>query len=88
MDDIWDIKAYDKLRRCFPNQNIGSRILFTTRIQDLAHKAGPGNIMQQPLNPLSDKESWELFQMQLFLKDHRPCLTDMLQPIAREIAKN
>ncbi|KAM7497613.1 hypothetical protein LguiA_022027 [Lonicera macranthoides] len=35
MDDIWDNSAWDDLQRSFPNNNSGSKILFTSCLVDL-----------------------------------------------------
>lgn len=37
MDDLWDVHAWDNLKRYFPDDNInGSRILFTSRLKNVA----------------------------------------------------
>ncbi|KAM3220637.1 hypothetical protein P3L10_019905 [Capsicum annuum] len=45
LDDIWSCKAWDGVRRCFPTEdNAGSRILLTTRNDEVAHDAGTENL--------------------------------------------
>ena len=36
MDDIWDRSVWFDLKTCFPNDNNGSRIMFTSRHEDVA----------------------------------------------------
>ncbi|PHU11005.1 hypothetical protein BC332_17935 [Capsicum chinense] len=44
LDDIWSCKAWDGVRRCFPTEdNAGSRILLTTRNDEVAHDAAFSN---------------------------------------------
>lgn len=71
MDDIWDIEAWRDLQEAFPNTKHGSRIIFTTRIRDVALKA---KLLSDPyfLRPLDDKESWILLQQSLLSKDGCP----------------
>ncbi|XP_031098049.1 uncharacterized protein LOC116002146 [Ipomoea triloba] len=39
VDDIWSTNVWDDLMRCFPDDNIGSRILLTTRHKNVAEYA-------------------------------------------------
>lgn len=61
LDDLWDTTAWDELKWSFPNDNNGSRILFTTRIDDLALKAKSTAYLHS-LFCLSDDEIWETLQ--------------------------
>ncbi|KAG9155411.1 hypothetical protein Leryth_009848 [Lithospermum erythrorhizon] len=81
MDDIWEISAWDFLRRCFPNDGNGSRILLTSRFNDLPL---PNKPKIHFLNPLSDDESWELLQKKLRWSEHYP--SELLE-IGNRIAK-
>ncbi|KAH6828722.1 hypothetical protein C2S53_018071 [Perilla frutescens var. hirtella] len=56
MDDIWESHVWDDLQSCFPDDGNGSRILFTTRDNDVA----PLNRLSFRLHPLSNDECWEL----------------------------
>ncbi|KAG8367871.1 hypothetical protein BUALT_Bualt16G0117700 [Buddleja alternifolia] len=62
MDDIWDSNVWDDLRRCFPDDSNGSRILFTSRNQDVA----PPNSIIHELPTLSNGQCWELLQKKVF----------------------
>lgn len=65
MDDIWDIGAWDAVKLSFPDDNNGSRILFTSRIHDVVLRA-KSDSLPYPLSPLSEEESWELLEKRIF----------------------
>ncbi|CAI9102337.1 OLC1v1000593C5 [Oldenlandia corymbosa var. corymbosa] len=64
LDDIWDIEAWGSLKLSFPDDAMGSRILLTSRNENVALQIGPKS---QPfsLRLLTEKESWELFKMKI-----------------------
>lgn len=41
MDDIWDIGAWDKMKRSLPDDDNGSKVMFTSRIHNLVLQAKP-----------------------------------------------
>ncbi|EEF37198.1 phosphoprotein phosphatase, putative [Ricinus communis] len=65
MDDIWKIEVWDDLKAIFPDVNNGSRVLFTTRIKEVAACADPRTPLHE-LRLLSDAQSWELFTKKAF----------------------
>ncbi|KAM3325393.1 putative late blight resistance protein R1A-3 isoform X1 [Capsicum chacoense] len=75
LDDLWDIKAWDDLRRSFPDDDNGSRILVTSRLQHLASQVEsdtkPDN-HPTPLRFFTAEESWELLQKKVFATDCCP----------------
>ncbi|CAI9111947.1 OLC1v1012298C1 [Oldenlandia corymbosa var. corymbosa] len=83
LDDIWSVEAWNSLKDSFPDDNKGSRIMFTSRIHDLVSQAKP-NCSPHPLRSLSDEESWELLQGKLSLSP----LNNDLAEIGKNIAKN
>ncbi|CAL5428096.1 unnamed protein product [Camellia sinensis] len=64
MDDIWNGKAWDDLKILFPNDNNGSRIMFTSRHREVALHAKPS--IPISLRFLRDDESWDLFRQKVF----------------------
>ncbi|XP_059663435.1 putative late blight resistance protein homolog R1A-10 [Cornus florida] len=76
MDDLWEIKVWDDLKRYFPNDNNGSRIMFTSRP---ALHANPYN-----LRSLDEDESWELLGKKTFGKESCP---RKLLTIGKQISK-
>ncbi|XP_009613244.1 putative late blight resistance protein homolog R1B-12 [Nicotiana tomentosiformis] len=71
LDDIWEVRAWDDLRLCFPNTENGSRIMVTTRDVHVAmhikHHSDPCLL---PF--LKDEESWELLQKKVFQGESCP----------------
>ncbi|PON54387.1 NB-ARC domain, LRR domain containing protein, partial [Trema orientale] len=68
LDDIWEIKAWDSIKKAFPNKNQGSKILFTTRNKEVALYADP-LISPVELPFLTFNESWELLKRKAFQID-------------------
>ncbi|XP_019181845.1 PREDICTED: putative disease resistance RPP13-like protein 3 [Ipomoea nil] len=69
MDDVWSIDAWNGVRGCFPDDSIGSRVLLTTRLKNVAQAAAttvnPKNCYgMRFFNP---EESWDLFKEKEFL---------------------
>ncbi|XP_022886708.1 putative late blight resistance protein homolog R1B-14 isoform X1 [Olea europaea var. sylvestris] len=84
IDDIWDINVWNDLERYFPNDGVGSRILFTTRNKEVGSKASPRSIINA-LPLLSEAESWELLQGKVFKDENCP---QELLDIGKQIAIN
>lgn len=84
MDDVWNIDAWEKLKSSFPDNNNGSRIIFTTRESDVAMKA-KSKFSPHSKRLLSDEESWELLKTKAFLKGSSP---PNLTKVGKVIARN
>ncbi|CAA3027774.1 Putative late blight resistance protein homolog R1B-16 [Olea europaea subsp. europaea] len=82
MDDIWDISSWHELKKYFPNDKSGSRILLTSRQKDVA-KEITNDIVEPP--PLSKDKSWDLLKQNVFENGHCP---QELQDIGNQIAEN
>ncbi|KAM3321083.1 putative late blight resistance protein R1B-16 [Capsicum chacoense] len=66
LDDIWSCEVWDGVRRCFPTEdNAGSRILLTTRNNEVARDADTENLSMQ-MNFMDQDESWNLFKSAAF----------------------
>ncbi|KAL0421983.1 UNVERIFIED_CONTAM: putative late blight resistance proteinR1B-16 [Sesamum latifolium] len=65
LDDVWDVKPWDDIRRFFPDENNGSRIIVTTRESSMADYIGSGSLHHQ-MNLLKDDESWNLLRQKVF----------------------
>ncbi|XP_051123308.1 putative late blight resistance protein homolog R1B-16 [Andrographis paniculata] len=84
MDDIWTLQAWDDLRRFFPDNGNGSRIIMTTR---LSHVAGSlGSHDPYPMTFLDANTSWSLFCQIVF--DEENCSHRELEQIGRVIVRN
>ncbi|KAL2482122.1 Disease resistance protein RPM1 [Forsythia ovata] len=65
LDDVWDTKFWDEVKQLFPNDKNNSRIMMTTRLENVANYANscsPPRRMQF----ISDSESWILFCEKVF----------------------
>nr|XP_009800005.1 PREDICTED: putative late blight resistance protein homolog R1B-12 [Nicotiana sylvestris] len=71
LDDIWEVDAWEDLELCFPNGEDGSRVIVTTRIEEVAkhlqHRSDPYS-----LRFLTLEESWELLQKKVFKGESCP----------------
>nr|XP_009766921.1 PREDICTED: putative late blight resistance protein homolog R1A-10 [Nicotiana sylvestris] len=71
LDDVWSSKAWDDVRQCFPVQNNGSRILLTTRNNEVACSAGTKDL-SLPMGLMDPVESWNLFKSAAFPNESLP----------------
>ncbi|KAL2492585.1 Disease resistance RPP13-like protein 4 [Abeliophyllum distichum] len=74
MDDVWDTNFWNDVHHLFPNENNGSRIMLTTRQEQVAADAdpNPGPDSRLPLHHmhfLNEDNSWKLLCMEVFGKD-------------------
>ncbi|OAY40597.1 putative disease resistance protein At1g50180 [Manihot esculenta] len=65
LDDIWKIEVWDDLKAIFPDVMNGSKLLFTTRIKEVAMHADPSSPLHE-LHFLSAAKSWQLFTKKAF----------------------
>ncbi|KAF5939748.1 hypothetical protein HYC85_024007 [Camellia sinensis] len=65
MDDIWSTGAWDDVRMYLPNDNNGSRVMFTSRLKKVGLHAKPESCPHH-LGFLTEEESSEQFQKKVF----------------------
>ncbi|XP_022841561.1 putative late blight resistance protein homolog R1B-14 isoform X2 [Olea europaea var. sylvestris] len=81
MDDIWNVNAWDDIKRCFPDDRNGSKILITSRNMNVASSNYRCNFS---LRLLREDESWNLLLGKVFNKERCPPeLVDVVKKIAR-----
>lgn len=83
IDDVWTREAWDDIRVAFPNTNMGSRILLTSRNREVALHANPDSPPHN-LRFLTDDESWELLYRKTFRKERCPA---ELEELGKQIAR-
>ncbi|PHU08040.1 hypothetical protein BC332_24529, partial [Capsicum chinense] len=72
LDDIWSCEVWDGVRRCFPTEdNAGSRILLTTRNNEVACYADTENLSLQ-MDLMGPDESWSLLKSAAFSSEALP----------------
>ncbi|XP_027075864.1 putative late blight resistance protein homolog R1B-17 [Coffea arabica] len=84
LDDLWDAKVWNLLERLLPDDANGSRILITSRLQNLPLQFKPDSKVHH-LRRLTDEESWNLLQKKLFGKQGCP---PRLSGVTSQIAKS
>nr|KAJ0190602.1 hypothetical protein LSAT_V11C800439230 [Lactuca sativa] len=84
IDDIWSTEAWDKLKLFFPDHNNRSRILLTSRLNEVASHAKSHGLIHH-LQHLSEEESWKLLCEKVFKGDE--CPKWLVDP-GKQIAKN
>ncbi|KAL2465032.1 Disease resistance protein RPP13 [Abeliophyllum distichum] len=65
LDDVWDTKFWDDVKQVFPNDKNGSRIMMTTRLENVANYANSCPPLHR-LRFLSDGRGWILFREKVF----------------------
>ncbi|KAH0662596.1 hypothetical protein KY284_027527 [Solanum tuberosum] len=76
LDDIWDVKTWEDLGICFPQGECGSRVMVTTRIEEVT-KHLPHHSDPYSLSFLTSEESWELMEKKVFRGES--CPPDLLE---------
>ncbi|KAK3435285.1 LOW QUALITY PROTEIN: hypothetical protein EUGRSUZ_D02633 [Eucalyptus grandis] len=85
LDDVWHMDRWDAVKYALPNNNLGSRIMITTRNSDLALASCTelnGKVYE--MQPLPVEQSWELFCRKIFKKSSCP---SQLEEICTDILK-
>ncbi|XP_027349982.1 disease resistance protein RPP13-like [Abrus precatorius] len=83
LDDIWKTQVWDEVKAAFPDDKNGSRILITSRINEVAHYSGTACPYYLPF--LTKDESWELFSKKVFRGEECP---SNLKPLGRSIVES
>ena len=84
LDDVWDIYLWSSIRGAFPDNKNGSRIILTTRNENVATSVGVRYRVNH-LEPLQEKDAWALFCKTAFWNEPGRCCPQELQPLAHAI---
>ncbi|XP_057785043.1 putative late blight resistance protein homolog R1A-3 [Salvia miltiorrhiza] len=82
MDDMWSGEAWDVVRKVFPDDGNGSRVVLTTRLFEVASYPDPANRLHE-INLLNAEQSWNLLKHKVFADEECP---SNLETIGEEIA--
>ncbi|PHT51598.1 hypothetical protein CQW23_06060 [Capsicum baccatum] len=84
LDDIWSCEVWDGVRRCFPTEdNAGSRILLTTRNDEVACYADTENLSLR-MSFMDQDKSWSLFKSAAFANEALP---SEFETVGKQIAE-
>ncbi|KAK4722659.1 hypothetical protein R3W88_012892 [Solanum pinnatisectum] len=67
-DDVWHREAWESLKRALPDNNNGSRVILTTRKEDVAERVDDKGFSHK-LRYLNNEESWDLLCKKLHLEN-------------------
>ncbi|VAI92812.1 unnamed protein product [Triticum turgidum subsp. durum] len=86
IDDIWELGTWETLKCAFVKNTLGSRIIITTRIVDVAKSCSPSSEdLVYEMKPLSEADSKKLFFKRIFgCEENCP---DSLKEAANDILK-
>uniref|UniRef100_A0A2C9U3D0 Uncharacterized protein n=1 Tax=Manihot esculenta TaxID=3983 RepID=A0A2C9U3D0_MANES len=87
LDDVWDISLWENIKASLPNNQFGSRIIFTTRNADVGSFSSDVRTHKLTINPLKKEEAWDLFCMKAFLHYPDKSCPKELKPLALELVK-
>ncbi|KAG2725844.1 hypothetical protein I3760_01G085100 [Carya illinoinensis] len=87
LDDIWNVEDWYNLRAAFPMNDTNSRILLTSRNEDLASKVDQsGHIHKLPF--LNDENSWKLLQYLAISRRSEECtIKDNLKILGKKMVR-
>ncbi|KAH6781522.1 hypothetical protein C2S52_001731 [Perilla frutescens var. hirtella] len=84
LDDMWNVTAWERLMKYFPEDYNGSRIVVTTRLLEVANYFGSSRLLV--MNLLDDSKSWDLFCQKAFAQRGSGCPAE-LEQIGKTIVK-
>ncbi|CAN8278052.1 unnamed protein product [Cochlearia groenlandica] len=84
VDDMWEIAAWESLKRALPGNYKGSRVIITTRIKAVAEGVDQ-RVYPHMLRFLTFEESWKLFEQKAFR--NMQWVDEDLQKIGKEMVQ-
>ncbi|XP_073128839.1 putative late blight resistance protein homolog R1B-16 [Henckelia pumila] len=85
MDDIWHSEVWVKVRRAFPDDFNGSRVIITTRLSEVALNIDSDSRLHR-MQLLDEDQSWALFRSKAFANEY--CPPRHMEEIGKYIARN
>ncbi|KAI5311713.1 PREDICTED: disease resistance [Prunus dulcis] len=87
LDDVWDIKLWKEMRIALPNTQFGSRIMLTTRREDVASYCFGVQSHIHHIQPLEKNDAWALFSSKAFSAYQKKSCPPDLQSLAEELVE-
>ncbi|KAL0341634.1 UNVERIFIED_CONTAM: putative late blight resistance proteinR1B-16 [Sesamum calycinum] len=88
LDDMWSTEVWDDMKRIFPDDGNGSRIMLTTRLQGVAVYATDSFSPPHRIRLLDEDKSWHLLCQEVFGQEGCPPEFQELEDIGKMIARN
>ncbi|KAL0356361.1 UNVERIFIED_CONTAM: putative late blight resistance proteinR1A-10 [Sesamum radiatum] len=88
LDDMWSTEVWDDLKRIFPDDVNGSRIMLTSRLLDVAVYATDSFSPPHQICLLDEDKSWHLLCQEVFGQEGCPQEFQELEDIGKMIARN
>ncbi|KAK4402432.1 putative late blight resistance proteinR1C-3 [Sesamum angolense] len=86
VDDVWNTRVWDELKKAFPDDRNNSRVIVTTRLFNIVKHAS-STIFLHRKRFLNDEESWHLLREKVFGGEKNSCPSH-LDEAGRKIAEN
>ncbi|KAK2640482.1 hypothetical protein Ddye_028277 [Dipteronia dyeriana] len=86
VDDIWKKEAWLSFKRAFPDCNNGSRVIITTRSQEVAEDSDQRTFVHK-LRFLTFDESWQLFCEKAFGNPNANSVEEQLKTLGMEMVQ-
>ncbi|XP_057987458.1 disease resistance protein RPM1-like isoform X2 [Hevea brasiliensis] len=87
LDDVWDTNLWEAIKVSLPNNQFGSRIMLTTRKEDVGSYSSDVRSHILTIKPLKEKEAWDLFCMKAFSSCPGNSCPKELEPWALELVR-
>ncbi|KAL3655407.1 hypothetical protein CASFOL_001193 [Castilleja foliolosa] len=86
LDDVWDKQIWHEFKKLFPDGKTASRVLLTTRLEEVAHDASDPSRQITNVPFMNKEESWHLLRLKVF-GDEKLCPRQLEKP-GKKIAEN
>ncbi|XP_059631965.1 disease resistance protein RPM1-like [Cornus florida] len=87
LDDVWDGDVWKFIKYSLPDEGLGSRVLVTTRREDIASSFSEVKSYVHHLKPLRMTDAWHLFCMKAFSSNPNNNCPQGLDNLARGLVK-
>ncbi|KAL7235147.1 hypothetical protein ACSBR1_018609 [Camellia fascicularis] len=85
LDDVWSRNLWQHISVSLPDEGKGSRVILTTRKEDIASFNFGVEHHVHRMNPLSMDDAWDLFCMKAFSSNRSRCCPKELESLAYDL---
>ncbi|XP_010523649.1 PREDICTED: disease resistance protein RPM1-like [Tarenaya hassleriana] len=87
LDDVWSTRLWTEINVSLPEGTCGSRVMITTRNENVASFAYGKDCQIHRIEPLKDNEAWELFCRKSFRENSKQSRIPNIEGIARKLVQ-